>query len=34
MNHVYNYDCRAINVQDNETVKKHMKCNKKRDDLY
>ena len=34
MNHVCDHDSRAINVQDKEIVKKHVKYNKKRDDLH
>ena len=34
INYIYSHDRHAINVQNNEIVKKHVKCNKKRDDLY
>ena len=34
MNHVYDHDLRAINAQNNKIVKKHVKYNKRRDDLH
>ena len=34
MNHVYDYDRRAISVQSNKAVKEHVKRNRKRSDLY